>query len=320
MGGSRSVLFREVQQLVCTWRLIKHIDLLYVDHAGVLLGGLYARLSKVKVVFRVMGCYGIRTSFKNVNFFKRVYQWSYKAPFSAIIATQDGSGVQECLDVACSRKSKTYILLNGVDMFHIDKEPSFHLPTNKTIVLFVGRLDYDKGCKEFFEALVQILLKNQNLYGLVVGDGPLRLFLEEKVIALNLHDSFHVISKVKHDEVLDIQNSSDIYISLNRAGNLSNANLEAMSVGQCMIIPKSQEETHIDLITDSLLSDKAVMRVSSVDNINEIAQAILTLHGNPDLRQSMSNNLKQESKKFLRSWDERIEEEIAILESLHQDD
>ena len=307
VGGSKSVLLREVKQLFYIWRLIDKPNVLYVDHANIIIGGLYARLSKIPVIFRVMGCFGIKTSFNNDNLFKKIYRWCYKAPFKRVIATQDGSGVEFWLNKALSHHVKRDIILNGVD--NVDSTINLDLPNNKTIVLFIGRLENDKGCIEFVDAILKTLKKDKNIYALVIGGGSRREFLKNKVKQQGETESFKFIDRVKHSDILSIQKQSDIYVSLNRAGNLSNVNLEAMSVGQCMIIPESQPDSQIDVITDKLLSKESVLRISSADDIDEISDAIVKLHNNQELRSTMSNSIKKEAQRFLFSWDERITKE-----------
>ena len=59
--------------------------------------------------------------------------------------------------------------------------------------------------------------------------------LVELSLNLNLDKHTTFINRLPHEFVFNAHQISDIYVSLNRYGNLSNANLEAMKFGQAMI-------------------------------------------------------------------------------------
>ena len=48
-------------------------------------------------------------------------------------------------------------------------------------------------------------------------------------------------------------NAADIYVSTNMYGNLSNANLEALSAGACLVLPTSEPSLPLDTVTDRLI-------------------------------------------------------------------
>jgi hypothetical protein len=43
-----------------------------------------------------------------------------------------------------------------------------------------------------------------------------------------------------------------IYVSLNKLGNLSNANLESFMAGLCVVIPEADPTEGVDVATDAL--------------------------------------------------------------------
>ena len=68
--------------------------------------------------------------------------------------------------------------------------------------------------------------------------------MRDKLVSLtkkNFYKHFRFLERLPNKHVLPILKKTDIYVSLNRAGNMSNANLEAISACCCMIIPKSQK-------------------------------------------------------------------------------
>ena len=66
----------------------------------------------------------------------------------------------------------------------------------------------------------------------------------------------------------------DIYVSLNKYGNLSNTNLEAISSEKAMIILNSDLKTKTDIFVDSFIPDNAVYRIDRNDIVNSLVNAL----------------------------------------------
>ena len=107
---------------------------------------------------------------------------------------------------------------------------------------------------------------------------------------------------------------SDIYVSANTDGNLINTNLEAISSNACMVIPKPQYEKYIDIETYKLLGDAVVYY--EVNNVNELRNKILYLLNNPNKIKYFKNKISSTKLKFMKTWEQRVDEEKHILESI----
>ena len=129
-------------------------------------------------------------------------------------------------------------------------------------------------------------------------------------------DCFHFLGQLPHRQILALHRNSDIYVSLNRMCNLTNANLEAMKTGACMIIPASPNVRGIDTDTDALMPDSAIWRISSATDISGLAGALRHLRAHPDDRQSRADETAQRAARAIPTWDARIAEEIKLLERL----
>ena len=125
-------------------------------------------------------------------------------------------------------------------------------------------------------------------------------------------ESFY--QKRTYSTILDFQNSADIYVSTNYDGNLTNANLEAISSNACMLIPAPQHKKLIDIKTFDYLADS--VEYFDVDSHLDLKEKLLQLLQNPARRADLSSKLAKRKKDFMRSWDTRIAEEIKILNSL----
>jgi hypothetical protein len=121
---------------------------------------------------------------------------------------------------------------------------------------------------------------------------------------------------VPHDQIAELHRHADIYVSLNPMGNLTNANLEALRLGACMVIPAAQPQSGIDADTARLIPEDAALRVASADDAEGLTAALLHLHRAPDERRRRSARSKAVATELIPSWDERIAWEIALLDRL----
>ena len=81
-----------------------------------------------------------------------------------------------------------------------------------------------------------------------------------------------------------------------------------------MIIPKPQKEKLIDIKTYEFLKDSVLYY--KVNDEDDLAKKIMFLLKSPDTIIYYKNKLAKYKKRFLRSWKERIDQEIKILEAL----
>jgi glycosyltransferase involved in cell wall biosynthesis len=321
--GKVGLLFQELFHVIYVINKIifNRYDYLYVDHANIILASAVSRIKFLPVILRLMGVYpAMKDILSHQSIKNKIFRWFYKSPFSLVICTQDGSGIEPWLKNALNENIKVYEFINGIDYRKPSHEElkslcqKFSIPSDKTIVLYLGKLEKIKGIYEFIGG-IDIANKNcnNNFHGVIVGYGDQYNNIK-KIISTK--SSITLIPRFNHDEIFNIHGLSDIYVSPNRLANLTNANLEAMASGSCIVIPKSQTLTSVDLVTDRLLSDKAVYRVEFPPTGNSIANALVNLYDSPELRSSLSHNVLIESKKFLTSWNERISKELGIIRSL----
>ena len=281
---------------------------------------MFARVAQTPVVFRLLG---MHPTMYNVTTGRRPYykmmRWAYGSPFASVICSQDGSGAERWLSELFAPGIPCHLILNGVDPpeDRPGSNPLPDLPSNKTIVMFLGRLEKEKGGEEFVEGFLKALEQEPNgLHAVIFGDGSRAALMRSAVSEGGASDAVTFAGSVPHDQVLGAFKSIDIYVSLNRFGNLSNANLEAMRAGCCMVFPASQPETGTDLATDRLLPAETVLRIRSFDDSGALADAILHLHRNPAERKRRARATDRLAAEFIHGWTERTEYEISLLEEI----
>ena len=307
-----AMIMRDIRQFIkIVFYVIKiKPDLVYCDSANVVIAFLLTKIFPSQpIVVRVLGiCSFWRSITNSRRIVHRIYKLSYKGKFSAVIGTQDGSGIEYWFNETLLKDVPRYVLLNGVDSLQKSDKTN---TTNKTI-LFVGRLEEYKGILNFINAVIEILKeKNHILNIVIVGDGT----LYDQAINLcknsGFLDKFKFLKSIPHQDVLNEHVKSDIYVSANTDGNLINTNLEAISSNACMVIPKPQYENFIDIETYKLLGDAVLYY--KVNDINDLKNKILYLLDNPNKIRDFKDKISFTKKNFMKTWDQRVEEEENIL-------
>lgn len=315
---------RELRQAFRIYHLFREFkpDLLYFDRANFLPASLFARWCKRPVVLRLMG---VGTPFMRNLIHSRGFtdwfsRWAFRSPFASVICTQDGSGVEKWMEEALCKGVRSHLLLNGADSEPLGgfEHPSLSkVPRHGTVVLFVGRLEELKGCREFMRGFL-IAWKEEpvGIHALVVGTGSLLGSLREMVSLEGANDSVTFTGELPHEQIAFAHIKSHIYVSLNRGGNLSNANLEAMKAGLCMILPRSCPETGVDTVTDQILPIEAGYRIPHVSDAPSLAKAILHLHRNPAERRARAHRTAAIARQSIPTWKERVETELTLLQGV----
>tara|TARA_Y100001936_G_scaffold1805_1_gene1681 strand:- start:942 stop:2168 length:1227 start_codon:yes stop_codon:yes gene_type:complete len=310
-----AMVMRDIRQLFQIFMYVKKIkpDLIYCDSANVVIAFVLTKIfPKKPIVVRVLGiCSFWRSITNSKRIVHRIYKYAFKGKFAAVIGTQDGSGIEYWFKDTLHKTIPRYVLLNGVD-----KAPNIR-KLNKKIktILFVGRLEEYKGIFNFLNAIIQILKEGKHeLNIIIIGDGT----LYERAIGFcqesGFFNSFQFLRSIPHNQVLKHHTQSDIYVSANTDGNLINTNLEAISANACMIIPKPQYDRFIDIETFKLLAD--AVNYYEVNNIKDLKSKILFLLQNPNKINEYKRKLSSYKLKFIRTWNERINEEEDILKAI----
>ncbi len=270
---------------------------------------------------RVLGvCSFLRSLPTSKRIVHKIYKKAFKAKFAAVIGTQDGSGVEYWFEKVLDKKIERFTILNGVDAGSIknnlkNKYTMLRKSSiNEKIILFVGRLEEYKGINTFLNAVLKLLIVNTKpCKVLIVGDGSLFNEVKNKIDQSKFKKNFILLKNIPHKNILQLHLLSDIYVSTNRDGNLSNANLEAISSNDCMVIPFPNIKEKIDIKTSSLLKDSVIYYENeSIDDLESKLQFLLL---NPKHITKMKKQIKKIKTRFLKTWDQRIKEELEILKN-----
>ncbi len=310
-----AMIIRDIRQFIMVVSYVNKIkpDIIYCDSANVIIAYLLTIIFRKKpVVVRVLGiCSFWRSITNSKRIVHRIYKFAFKGKFSAVIGTQDGSGIEYWFEDTLHKNVSRHVLLNGVD-----KPPKIkkYIKKHKTI-LFVGRLEEYKGIINFLSAIIKIFKETKYTFDvIIVGDGTLYNQAIRICKEAGFLSQFRFLKSIPHKDVLKHHINSDIYVSANKDGNLINTNLEAISSNACMIIPKPQHNKFIDIETHKLL--KNAVTYYDVNNVNDLKEKILYFLRNPDKIIEFKNRISTSKLKFIRTWDERMVEEENILKNI----
>ena len=176
-------------------------------------------------------------------------------------------------------------------------------------LIFVGRLETNKGINLLFEAVSKLKVKSEKLKVLIVGAGHLSASLKSKVKSLKLENNviFHGFAK-DFPEIAELMNKSKILImpSYNEGG--PRVVLEAMACGTPVLA------TNVGLMPD--FADKNAIKI--IDwNAEDIASKAEELLENEDER----NRLIQagieiarqfEKKEMIKNYADKLKEFVKI--------
>ena len=321
---------RQFNKVIFSFLQKNKVDLAYFDRANIVLAAIFSLLG-VKTVVRFFGIANfnrfssefVEDRVKAILYSPLVYL-SLKIPHKLLICSEDGSPAKCFLETIPSKKTPYKVLLNGVDSqagmtettLSIRKKYDFN--NNYPIILFAGRLEPGKGAMEFVDALIQLKKKTDNFNSIIISGGSDTKPLYQKLCS-NCSGHNIVFEKfVKHDEIYSFYNQSDIYVSLNKLGNLSNTVLEAMAAGKCIIMLDRDEKSGTDESTEKLIPADSAIKIDRGNIIKDLTLKLLELIENPTKIRQYSERMRPFAKEFLWSWDQRIDYEIQLLEKIHK--
>ncbi len=151
------------------------------------------------------------------------------------------------------------------------------------VVAIVGRLTYDKGITFILDAIDR--MDNSKIKFVFLGDGEYLDIIKKRFIF-----NKNVLALGKSENVLGILKECDLFLFATLHENLSNALLEAMSLGLPIIA--TRVGGNLDVVEDG--GNGFLIQPS---NSQEIVEKIKILYEHPELRERFS----QQSKKIIKN-------------------
>jgi len=144
-----------------------------------------------------------------------------------------------------------------------------NIPSNVKILLYVGRIAKEKNIFFLLECFRNIRKKIDNVYLLLVGDGPLRKEVLEYLKKFNLTDYVKITGYVKPSELKHIYACADVFVFTSITETQGLVILEAISAGVPVVAVSKRG-------TKFILPEKKIIGISPTHlNKNEIAKEVL---------------------------------------------
>ena len=289
---------------------VKEYDFVYIDRSNVSAFLVIHYIFRVKGILRLHGIGLQYVKFKKYRsyFFKNILNYiSYRLPFKYIIASRDGTPVLQFLDEFTNKKSRKVVMLNGVDLNNNFKNQDV-LKNNTINFLFVGRLEKDKGIVEIVETFKNHNKKNQiNLT--IIGGGVLENYVKDN--CLN-QPHINYLGALPHSKVKEYYRNSDVFISFNHLGNISNVVLEAIKNNLLIITFEKDIENTKDIDSNKFLGNN-VMYVDRNKATKSLNNCLDILSKDDNVLESYKLKVKKNLSPKVSSWNERINKEIEII-------
>jgi len=209
-------------------------------------------------------------------------------------------------------ENKIVVIENGVntDLFRpINKEDvksDLDLDGNYHYVGFSGSFAPWHGLEDLVKSAPMILKEVENTKFLLVGDGVMKEQIIQMANDLNLTDKFIFVNRVPYEEVPKYVNVFDVCVILKKKAIIGSPLKlwEYMACGKPVIATNTQDFKVLEEYNAGILVDS--------EKTEEVADAIITLLKNKELREEMGKNGRKHVVEN-RSWESVAREVEKVM-------
>jgi len=117
-----------------------------------------------------------------------------------------------------------------------DVERPIEIDSTKYSFLFVGRLEKVKGIDVLISAMVSLIEENFRAKLYVVGDGPLKDYINKKISKANLHDNVILLGSISTEELVSVFKKCNCVVIPSRSETISLVLIEALNFNKDIIV------------------------------------------------------------------------------------
>ena len=279
-------------------------DIVHVQSIGMGIPGFLAKtfLKKPFVVYGRGSEVYLPSTFKNV-----ISKLVLKNTESIIALTEDMKSEMQKL---CDRD--ILVVPNGIDLEKFknlsrkDIREILKIKDNENIITFVGTLRPVKGVKYLIKAMELIVKKNENAKLMLVGDGEEREELESLVEEFGLKERVKFVGRVQNEEIPQYMAASDVLVLPSLSEGFPVTILEAMASGLSIVATKVGGLPEI-------VKDGENGFLVEPNNYGQIAEKVILLLEDEELRYKISKNNKERTKRY--SWGHAVDKLEEIYQS-----
>jgi len=202
---------------------------------------------------------------------------------------------------------KKYCSKNPI-IVHYGIDLQLFKPSDKKIferktVISVGSLTERKGHEYLLKAIKKVLEKNKNVDFLIVGKGSDEANLKKLTAKLNISNNVIFKDFIPNDELSRYYSSSEFFVLATLHEGFGNVFIEAMACGIPIV------STNIAAVPEAVDGGGILVETRNPD---QLAEAMLKLLNDEDLRQELSKKALEHARKF------SIENRINKIEEIYR--
>ncbi len=183
-----------------------------------------------------------------------------------------------------------------------------HKKNRKTIFLFAGRIEKEKGLDYLIHAVNKLRKKEKGFEVLLVGKGLDKKYFQELVTSLKLNNYIKFLGEKNRDEVIDYYFDSDVFISPSLHESFPVTVLEAWAAKLPVIV------SNVGGVS-TICKDKENAIIITPKEPENIVEAMIAMIKDPGLRKKLGENGRKLVEKNYR-WDKIAKEIESIYEEI----
>jgi len=273
------------------WQLVRLVRRIKPDiiHTWILqmdiLGAIAARLNGIPWIFREPS-----SAMAYMPTWKNRFRVRFGSAASAIVSNSRGGDEYWKTQLPFSRR---YVIPNGLPEHEIDRVEAALPPglanSEAPIVLYVGRLIATKNLKTFLEALAYVR-QQQNVLGVLCGDGPQRSELEDLRHNFGLDANVHFTCYLPVSSVWALMKKASVFVSLSEYEGCPNTVMEAAACGCSLIL--SDIPAHREIL------DEGCAFFVDPANIQKTADIIIQALSDLDASRARASRAKEKTREW----------------------
>lgn len=248
-------------------KLVKelNLDIIHTNTEGMIgiLGRHMGKKLNIPVVHTAHTIYEDSASYITKGHFKRLGVIGAKAFVKFFLTKQvkeiitPGEKSYKCLKDKYKIKQNVTIIPNGIDKdiynSNFSKETLYNKKkeldiVNNFVLLWVGRLGYEKNIRFLINAQKEVIKKHKNCKLLMVGTGPEEQSLKKLAEKNGLKDNIIFMGSIPNDEVALYYNIADLFVTASYGETQGLTVIEAMACSLPVVAIK--DESYERVITD----------------------------------------------------------------------
>jgi len=201
--------------------------------------------------------------------------------------------------------TKISVIHNGVDTT-LFVPVSAKKPKDRKQIIWVGRYVQGKGVEYLIEAFSQVLKKIPNAHLTLVGDGPEKTEIEEKIQNLQIQSSVTLLDDVDNADLPRMYIQSNVFVLPSLMEGVPRTLLEAIACGTPVI---TTNLPHLRNIVDG------AGFVVPPQNPQVLSEAIITILENSSLAEKMGQSGRTKIELWY-SWQDTVKKTLELYKSV----